>query len=476
MIGLNAVTVLRRAFQRCRFRSSEAAKGIRRRQKLQTVARASLFFAFAPQGTRSILSTETLTAPSISNGKTSAAPRASRLKNLTCRECGATYPIEPKHVCELCFGPLEVQYDYDYIASQISREKIERGPRSIWRYQDLLPVEGTPAVDIGAGFTPLVKADNLAKRLGIKNLYIKNDTANPTWSFKDRVVSTALSRAVEFGFDTAACASTGNLANSVAAHAARAGMKAYVFIPSDLESGKVMGSLIYKPNLVAVKGNYDEVNRLCAEIADRTDWAFVNVNVRPFYSEGSKTLAYEVAEQLGWVAPDHVVIPIASGSMLTKIHKGFNELMKLGLIDQKDFRVSGAQAEGCSPVARAFIEGHDFVAPVKPNTIAKSLAIGNPADGIYALDTMRETGGGAGAVTDEEVVEGIQLVGRNRRHLGRNGGRRHHRQPEEDGRIGSHQARRSDGGLYHRRRLENRRSGSRQNRRTVANRGEFGFV
>ena len=390
-----------------------SGKRERRAEKLKTVARASLFFANAPQGTRSLLSTQTLTSPPVSgqlNGKTSAAPRASRLKNLTCRECGAEYPIEPKHVCELCFGPLEVQYDYDVIAQTLTREKIEKGPRSIWRYQDLLPVEGTPAVDIGAGFTPLVKAHNLGKRLGIKNLYIKNDTANPTWSFKDRVVSTALSRAVEFGFDTAACASTGNLANSVAAHAARAGMKAYVFIPSDLESGKVMGSLIYKPNLVSVSGNYDEVNRLCAEIADRTDWAFVNVNVRPFYSEGSKTLAYEVAEQLGWVAPDHVVIPIASGSMLTKIHKGFNELMKLGLIDQKDFRVSGAQAEGCSPVAKAFIEGHDFVTPVKPNTIAKSLAIGNPADGIYALETMRETNGAAGAVTDKEVVEGIQLL------------------------------------------------------------------
>ncbi len=391
---------------------SKTAKGIRRTENPKRW-RVPASFSLTHRKEHALLSTETLPTPSTNghaNGKTSAAPRASRLKNLTCRECGAEYPIEPKHVCELCFGPLEVQYDYDVIAGQISREKIEKGPRSIWRYQDLLPVEGTPAVDIGAGFTPLVKAHNLGKRLGIKNLYIKNDTANPTWSFKDRVVSTALSRAVEFGFDTAACASTGNLANSVAAHAARAGMKAYVFIPSDLESGKVMGSLIYKPNLVAVKGNYDEVNRLCAEIADRTDWAFVNVNVRPFYSEGSKTLAYEVAEQLGWVAPDHVVIPIASGSMLTKIHKGFNELMKLGLIDQKDFRVSGAQAQGCSPVAKAFAEGLDFVTPVKPNTIAKSLAIGNPADGIYALETMRSTNGAAGAVTDEEVVEGIQLL------------------------------------------------------------------
>ena len=360
------------------------------------------------------MSASTLTAPSLqnghSNGNSAVAARKSRLKHLACRECGATYAIEPKHVCELCFGPLEVQYDYEVIASQISREKIEKGPRSIWRYQDLLPVEGTPAVDIGAGFTPLVRAHNLAKKLGLDELYIKNDTANPTWSFKDRVVSTALSRAVEFGFDTAACASTGNLANSVAAHAARAGMKAYVFIPSDLESGKIMGSLIYNPNLVAVKGNYDEVNRLCAEIADRTDWAFVNVNVRPFYSEGSKTLAYEVAEQLGWSAPDHVVIPIASGSMLTKIYKGFKEFMDLGLIDKKEFRVSGAQAEGCSPVAKAFAEGHDFVAPVKPKTIAKSLAIGNPADGIYALDVMRSTGGAAAAVSDEEIVEGIKLL------------------------------------------------------------------
>lgn len=336
--------------------------------------------------------------------------RPSRLKGLKCRECGATYEIAPKHVCEMCFGPLEVQYDYDVIAGLISREKIEKGPRSIWRYQDLLPVEGTPQVDLGAGWTPLIKANNLGKKLGIKNLYIKNDTANPTWSFKDRVVSTALSRAVEFGFDTAACASTGNLANSVAAHAAHAGMKCYVFIPADLETGKILGSLIYNPHLMAVKGNYDEVNRLCAEVADRTNWAFVNVNVRPFYSEGSKTLAYEVAEQLGWQAPDHVVIPIASGSMLTKIHKGFNEFMDLGLIERKNFRVSGAQATGCSPVAQAFAEGHDFVKPVKPNTIAKSLAIGNPADGPYALDTMRSTGGNADAVTDEEVIEGIKLL------------------------------------------------------------------
>jgi threonine synthase len=334
-----------------------------------------------------------------------------RLKGLKCRCCDAQYEFAPRHVCEFCFGPVEVEYDYDVIKQSISRQSIQAGPYSIWRYQDLLPVEGPPRVNLEAGFTPLVRADRLAKKLGIKNLYVKNDTANPTWSFKDRVVSVALSRAVEFGFDTAACASTGNLANSVAAHAAHAGMKCFVFIPADLEAGKVVNSLIYGPNVVKVRGNYDEVNRLCSEIADRnSSWAFVNINVRPFYSEGSKTLAYEVAEQLGWQAPDHVVIPIASGSMLTKIHKGFNEFMKLGLIDEKKVRISGAQAEGCSPVAQAFESGADFVKPVKPNTIAKSLAIGNPADGIFALDIMRETGGNAAMVNDDEIVEGIKLL------------------------------------------------------------------
>jgi threonine synthase len=333
-----------------------------------------------------------------------------RLKSLKCRECGSTCELEARHVCEFCFGPLEVEYDYDVIKQNISREKIAAGPQSIWRYADLLPVVGTDYVNLQAGFTPLLKADRLARTLGLRDLYIKNDTANPTWSFKDRVVSVALSRARELGYDTVACASTGNLANSVAAHAARAGLRCFVFIPADLEAAKVMNSLVYAPNVVAVKGNYDEVNRLCSEIADRTKWAFVNVNVRPYYSEGSKTLAYEVAEQLGWKAPDHVVVPVASGSMLTKIHKGFNELIKLGLIDDKSTRVSAAQAEGCSPVAKAFEGGHDFVAPVKPKTIAKSLAIGNPADGTYALDILRNTGGSAAAVSDDEIVEGIKLL------------------------------------------------------------------
>ncbi len=342
---------------------------------------------------------------------TNRVPTAARLKGLKCRECGADYDLAAKNVCEMCFGPLEVDYDYDAIKKSISREKIASGPASIWRYADLLPVEGAPQVDLHAGFTPLVRAERLGAKLGIKNLYIKNDTANPTWSFKDRVVSVALSRAVELGFDTAACASTGNLANSVAAHAAHAGLKCFVFIPADLEAGKVMNSLVYAPNVVAVKGNYDEVNRLCSEIADRNaSWAFVNINVRPYYSEGSKTLAYEVAEQLGWRAPDHVVIPIASGSQLVKIHKGFGELKKLGLIEDTPVRLSGAQAEGCSPVAHAFETGSDFIKPVKPNTIAKSLAIGNPADGWYALDVIRKTEGAAAMVSDDEIVDGIKLL------------------------------------------------------------------
>jgi len=365
-----------------------------------------------PQEARS--ATPLLHLPTSTSGP-SATPKAEvssmrRLKGLKCRVCSETYELCPKHVCEFCFGPLEVDYDYDVIASVISREKIQRGPNSIWRYQDLLPVEGTPRVNLEAGFTPLVRADRLAKRLGIKELYIKNDTANPTWSFKDRVVSVALSRAVEFGFDTAACASTGNLANSVAAHAAHAGLKCFVFIPADLEVGKVMNSLIYAPHVVAVRGNYDEVNRLCSEIADRTKWAFVNVNVRPYYSEGSKTLAYEVAEQLGWRAPDHVVVPIASGSLLTKVHKGFGELKKLKLIEDTHVRISGAQAEGCSPVVQAYDQGLDFVTPVKPSTIAKSLAIGNPADGPFVLDIIRETKGAAALVTDDEIVEGMKLL------------------------------------------------------------------
>ena len=336
------------------------------------------------------------------------------VSGLRCRECGRAYEVAPIHVCEWCFGPLEAAYDYDAIAASLTREKIEKGPASIWRYADLLPTDRGSAVDLGAGFTPLVRAERLAGALGLSELWIKNDTVNPTNSFKDRVVAVGLSKALEFGFKTAACASTGNLANSVAAHATRAGMKSYVFIPSDLESGKIVATAIYGGNVVAVNGNYDDVNRLCAELAGTYPWAFVNVNIRPYYAEGSKTLAFETAEQLGWRFPDHVVVPIASGSQLTKIKKGFEELAKVGLVDADPaaIRVSGAQAEGCSPVATAFLTGSDDIRPVKPKTIAKSLAIGNPADGYFALDAIRSSGGGSAAVTDEEIIEGIKLLAR----------------------------------------------------------------
>lgn len=335
------------------------------------------------------------------------------VQGLRCRECGREYAAAPVYTCEWCFGPLEVAYDYDAIRASVSREKIASGPSTLWRYSDLLPVASETAVDLGTGFTPLVKADRLAAELGLGEVWVKNDTRNPTNSFKDRVVSVALSKALEFGFKVAACASTGNLANSVAAHAAHAGLRSYVFIPSNLEQGKVVTTAVYGGNVVAITGNYDDVNRLCAELAGVYEWAFVNVNMRPYYAEGSKTLAFETAEQLGWQAPDHVVVPVASGSLLTKIRKGFDELHTVGLLDvEPGVRVSGAQALGCSPVAQAFLENSDTIRPVKPETIAKSLAIGNPADGYFALDVVRSTGGGMAAVTDDEIVEGMRLLAR----------------------------------------------------------------
>ncbi len=337
-----------------------------------------------------------------------------KMKSLVCRECGKEYPTKAIHVCELCFGPLEVKYNYDEIKQSISRRKIEEGPLSMWRYLDLLPVESpSVATVIGphAGLTPMVRAKNLGAFLGLDELYIKNDTVNhPTLSFKDRVVAVALTRARELGFETVACASTGNLANSVSAHAAAAGMRGYVFIPGDLEAAKVLGNLIYRPNVVEVEGNYDDVNRLCSEIAAEYQWAFVNINIRPYYAEGSKTLAFETVEQLGWRAPDHVVVPMASGSLLTKIWKGLNEMQTVGLIPEVRTKVNGAQAEGCSPITAAFKEGRDFFKPVKPKTIAKSLAIGNPADGYYALKTAGESGGAMDMVSDGEIVEGIKLL------------------------------------------------------------------
>lgn len=329
---------------------------------------------------------------------------------LVSKEGGTEYDLLPLHVCEETFAPLEVAYDYDAIRAQVSRESIAAGPKSIWRYKPFLPVTGE-VIDVGTGMTPLLKSNRLARRLGLKELYIKNDAVNmPTLSFKDRVVSVALTKAREFGFSTVSCASTGNLANSTAAIAAHAGLECCVFIPADLELGKVLGTLIYSPTVMAVKGNYDQVNRLCSEVANGYGWGFVNINLRPYYSEGSKTLGYEVAEQLGWKLPDHVVAPLASGSLYTKIYKGFQEFIKTGLVDDKEVRFSGAQAEGCSPISQAFKEGRDFIKPVKPNTIAKSIAIGNPADGIYALDVARKTNGHIEDVTDAEVIEGIKLL------------------------------------------------------------------
>jgi len=330
---------------------------------------------------------------------------------LVCRACGAQQELGPHYACLECFGPLEVAYDF----GTVTREQIEAGPKSIWRYQPLLPVPTDIAAfpNTDPGFTRLVKADNLARELGLKTLWVKDDSGNPTHSFKDRVVAVALSAARELGMTVLACPSTGNLANAVAAAAARAGIKSVVFIPENLERPKILTTAVYGGTLVAVRGNYDDVNKLASEIAgEEGGWAFVNVNVRPYYAEGSKTLAYETAEQLGWRLPEQVVIPVASGSQLTKVDKGFTELGRLGLVEPTPYKIFGAQATGCSPVAQAFREGHDVVRPVKPDTIAKSLAIGNPADGPYVLDTCRRTGGAVEDVSDDEVRDGIQLLAR----------------------------------------------------------------
>ena len=333
------------------------------------------------------------------------------MKALKCRECGREYPLTANHVCEFDFGPLEVVYDYDRIRKSFNRQAILARPQTMWRYRELLPVAHEPTVGFQVGFTPLVRADRLAKALGIRELWIKNDTVNyPTLSFKDRVVSVALSRAKELGFTTVACASTGNLANSVAANAAAAGLKAFVFIPADLEPGKIVNSLIYGAQVVGIKGHYDEVNRLCAEIAGKYGWAFVNVNMRPYYAEGSKSMGFEIVEQLGWRIPKHTVVCMASGSLLTKIHKSYQEFIKLGLAGETDYHIHGAQATGCSPISTAQKAGLDFFKPVKPNTIAKSLAIGTPADGFYALKVLKETGGSADDVTDDEIREAIKLL------------------------------------------------------------------
>ena len=332
---------------------------------------------------------------------------------LRCKECERTGELTAAYVCEYCFGPLEVVYDTERIASVVSRERIAAGPLSLWRYRDFLPCSPEdPMAGLPSGMTPLVRTPRLAEALGLRDVWVKNDTANPTHSFKDRVVSVALEKAKQLGYEVIACASTGNLANSVAAHASAHGLASYVFVPADLEEQKIVATAVYGTTLLAVDGNYDDVNRLCMELASDRPWAFVNVNVRPYYSEGSKTLAYEVAEQLGWTLPDRCIIPIASGSLYTKIKRGFRDLIETGLVEGRVPVLEGAQAAGCGPVAAAFEAGLDFVAPVKPNTIAKSLAIGNPADGVFALDVAHSTGGSISAVTEEEIVEGIELLAR----------------------------------------------------------------
>ena len=335
----------------------------------------------------------------------------SSTQTLRCRECSRTYPLQASHICEFDFGPLEIQFDYKAIGETISREKISERPPTLWRYHELLPVDGGWDETWPVGFTPLQRAHNLGDRLGLSNLYIKNDTVNPTYSFKDRVVAVAITKAREFGFNTFACASTGNLAGAVSAAGARHGMPSYVFMPADLEIGKVRGAAVYGAHIVAVDGTYDELNRLCSEIADLYNWAFCNINIRPYYAEGSKTLAFESVEQLGWQAPDHIVAPIASGSLYTKMGKAMRELVDVGLIEKQATRVHGAQAAGCGPVAEAFSRGQMTYRPVRtPTTVAKSLAIGNPADGFYSLKLAKEVDGIIESVTDDEIVAAMQLL------------------------------------------------------------------
>jgi threonine synthase len=329
---------------------------------------------------------------------------------LACKECGASYPLDARYVCESCFGPLEVSYDLSGLDPAEARRKIQAGSRGIWRYADFLPFAERPRDPLEPGLTPLIRADRLAERLGLGELWVKNDAANPTHSFKDRVVAVALAKARELGFETVACASTGNLANAVAAHAAASGLDSYVFVPADLEEQKLLATGIYGTRLVGVHGTYDDVNRLCTQLSESRPWAFVNVNLRPYYSQGSKTLGFETVEQLGWSLPDRVVCPIASGSLFTKVGRGFGEWLDLGLVTGRLPTFNGAQPAGCSPVATAFGEGWEVCKPQRPDTIAKSLAIGNPADGVYALELARRTGGSIDSVTDDEIRDGIRLL------------------------------------------------------------------
>ncbi len=337
----------------------------------------------------------------------------SYVTGLKCRECGQDYPISPLHVCETCFGPLEVAYDYAAIRKAVSPAAIEQRPHNLWRYLELLPVDAPPQIGPNSGFTPLLKVERLGAELGIRNLYIKDDTVNhPTLSYTDRVVSVAISKAREFGFKTVSCASTGNLATAVAAHAARAGLQCVIFMPEGVEAGKIVGSTIYGAQVVIIRGNYDDVNRLCSEIADKYGWAFVNINLRPYYTEGAKTFGFEVAEQLGWRLPQHIVLPTAGGTILPKVAKAFRELKEVGLISEGECRVHCAQAAGAAPVIQALHKGADLITPVKPNTIAKSIAIGNPADGFYVLRAVRESRGWVEVASDSEIIEAIKLLAR----------------------------------------------------------------
>lgn len=337
----------------------------------------------------------------------------SYVKGLRCREsdCKQEYPNQPLHICDYCFGKLEVAYDYEGIAKAMIRERIESRPPTMWRYRELLPLDGEPTVGREVGFTPLIRARNLERVLGHQEVYVKNDAVNyPTLSFKDRVVSVALSKAKEFGFDTVACATTGNLGNSVGAQAVQARLRCFIFMPADLEAGKIVGTSVYGVNVIGISGNYDAVNRFCTEVADRHRWAFVNINLRPYYAEGSKTYAFEIAEQLGWRAPRHIVVPMAGGSLVTKIEKAFRELTLIGLLEEAHTHIHGAQATGCSPITKAIKAGEELFTPQRPSTIARSIAIGNPADGYYAIEAIRRSGGWAEDVNDDELAEGITLL------------------------------------------------------------------
>ena len=335
------------------------------------------------------------------------------VKALQCKECGIEYPIEPRTVCDNDFAPVEVVYDYEAMRGKVTRRSIEAGPASLWRYKDLLPIEGEPRTGLRSGMTPLIKADKLAAELGVKQVYIKDDSANyPTYSYKDRVVSVALTKAFEFGFDTVGCASTGNLAHSVAAHAAAAGLRAFVMIPHDLEEGKMVGMTVFGPRVVRIKGNYDDVNRLCSQIADKYNWAIVNVNLRPFYTEGAKTHGFEIAEQMGWQLPRHTVVPVAGGTILPKVYKGYRELIDLGLVEDNQPKIHAAQAAGCNPVVTAIEDGAELFRPQKPSTIAKSIAIGNPADGYYVIQVVNNSGGYGASATDGEILDAVKLLAR----------------------------------------------------------------